>query len=194
MKNIFAVLFAAALISAAAHAGERTLFGGRVEHGGFGGPYVKFTQVNGQFGLLVGGRGAWVINHVFAIGGGGCGLANNVDSGRPDSLLSFGYGGGILEWIIRSDEVLHFTAETLIGGGGIGLFQEDQANSGNRDHHSDGVFVLEGAANLELNVATWFRVAAGVGYRMVSGVEIAGLENSDFSGPAATLMLKFGKF
>jgi opacity protein-like surface antigen len=194
MKKVLAVLLAAVLLAAVAHAGERILFGGQVEHGGFGGPYVKFTQINNQFGLLVGGRGAWIINHVLAIGGGGCGLANNVDSNRPDSLVSFGYGGGILEWIIRSDEVLHFTIETLIGGGGIGLFPDNQQDSGSRDQHSDGVFVMEAAANLELNVATWFRADAGLGYRLVSGVEIAGLTNSDFSGPAATLMLKFGKF
>jgi hypothetical protein len=54
-------------------AGDETLFSGNVEHGGFGGPVVKFTQIKDEFGVLVGGRGGWIINHSFVLGAGGYG-------------------------------------------------------------------------------------------------------------------------
>lgn len=57
---------------------EKTLLEGEVSHGGFGGPAVKFTSVNGDFGIMVGGRGGWIIDHTFVIGGGGYGLLNDI--------------------------------------------------------------------------------------------------------------------
>ncbi|NIN69246.1 MAG: hypothetical protein GTO63_32105, partial [Anaerolineae bacterium] len=51
-----------------------TLIEGDVRHGGFGGPVVKFTEVNNEFGVLVGGRGGWIINDSFVLGAGGYGL------------------------------------------------------------------------------------------------------------------------
>ena len=32
---------------------------------------VKFTEIDGEFGVLVGGRGGWIINDSFVIGAGG---------------------------------------------------------------------------------------------------------------------------
>jgi hypothetical protein len=128
------------------------------------------------------------------IGGGGYGLVNDVESGRPDTLISFGYGGGELEWIIRSNYLLHATLQTLIGAGGIRLGHHPYNGSENDHHSGDGVFVGELNANLEVNVTTWFRVAAGAGYRLVSGVNTTGLSNSDFSGGQGMITLKFGKF
>ena len=40
------------------------------------GPAIRFTQIDGDFGVLVGGRGEWIINHRFVLGGGGYGLTN----------------------------------------------------------------------------------------------------------------------
>ena len=32
------------------------------------GPAIRFTQIDGDFGVLVGGRGGWIINHRFVLG------------------------------------------------------------------------------------------------------------------------------
>lgn len=181
------------LLSTPASATERTLIIGQVEHGGFGGPVVKFTQINQKFGVLVGGRGGWIINHTFVIGGGGYGLVNQVNADVPDTTISFGYGGGELEYIVRSDDVLHFTLQTLIGAGAVDLMEKDFVSS-QSDHRADAVFVGELNANLELNVTPWFRLNFGAGYRLVSGVNTPGLSNSDLGGPTGALTLKFGKF
>ena len=31
------------------------------------GPAIRFTQIDGDFGVLVGGRGGWIINHRFVL-------------------------------------------------------------------------------------------------------------------------------
>jgi len=59
---------------------------------------------------------------------------------------------------------------------------------------TDFVFVLEPAVCAELNITNWFRLNAGVSYRLVAGIEQVGLSDSDFSGLNATLTFKFGRF
>lgn len=183
------------------YAQEETLMGnGDIEHGGFGGPVVKFTQVKNEFGVLVGGRGGWIINHCFVIGGGGYGLANNVDANNfyfgAKPFINFGYGGVELEYIIQSDRLLHFSVYTLIGGGGVSyrnsLWDDDYWDDW--DVPSDAFFVFEPAANVELNIISFLRINVGVSYRFISGVELDDLKNSDLAGPSAILTLKFGKF
>ena len=59
---------------------------------------------------------------------------------------------------------------------------------------SDFVFVVEPAINAELNIIKWFRVDAGLSYRLVLDVSQVGLDSGDFSGLTAVLTLKFGNF
>jgi hypothetical protein len=164
---------------------ERTLIRGGFESGGFGAPVVKFSQLDGEFALFVGGRGGWIINHTFVLGGGGYGLVNDIDTnGDGVRDLEMGYGGFELEYINRSDKLIHFTAYLLIGGGGLsGLAVLEES-----------VFVLEPALNGELNVTDYFRFHAGAGYRWVSGVDSPGVDSSDLSSFYAQITLKFGTF
>jgi hypothetical protein len=180
---------------------EETLIGnGEVSHGGFGGPMVKFTQVKNEFGVLVGGRGGWIINHSFVIGGGGYGLVNNIEANNlyfgTKPFINLGYGGVELEYIIQSDRLIHFSVYTLVGAGGVSyrnsLWDDDYRNDLNVT--SDAFFVLEPTANVELNIISFFRINAGVSYRFISGVELDDLRNSDLAGPSAILTLKFGTF
>jgi hypothetical protein len=48
--------------------------------------------------------------------------------------------------------------------------------------------------NAEVNITRWFHLNAGVSYRVVSGVGQERLTDSDFSGAAAALHFKFGRF
>lgn len=172
---------------------EQTLLNGEIESGWFGGPVVKFTQINGRYGMLSGGRGGWIINHTFVLGGGGYGLSNHIAADRfsnDPADLQFEYGGGEFEWILRSDHLIHYSLQTLIGGGSLKLENQDPQNSQGDDH----LFVVELNANVELNVVAWFRLGAGAGYRFVQGVDIPGLSNADLGGPTGILTFKFGKF
>ena len=182
---------------------EQTIFKGEVESGGlFGGPVVKFTSINDQSAVMVGGRGGWVINHSFVIGGGGYGVVTEVDA--PAGVMpeegpldiELGYGGFELEYIIRPNSLAHFSVYTFIGCGSARYVKDvgPVTESNEQVGESDLVFVLEPALNGELNVTKWFRLNAGVSYRLVNGIDLEGLKDSDFSGMAATLTLKFGTF
>jgi hypothetical protein len=184
MKRLLTIAVLLALASPAL-AQERTLVSGGFESGGFGAPVVKFSQVDGEFALFVGGRGGWIINHAFVVGGGGYGLTNDIDT-NDDGVrdLELGYGGLELEYVNSSDALIHFTAYLLIGGGGLsGTSVLEEA-----------VFVLEPALNGELNVTDYFRFHAGAGFRWVSGVDSPGVDGSDLSSFYAQVTLKFGTF
>lgn len=185
-----------------ASAQEETLLTGDMESGGFGAPVLKYTSINGQNTLMIGGRGGWIINHSFVIGAGGYGTATEVDAPAgvypmEDPLdLHFGYGGFELEYIFNPLALGHFSIYLLIGGGSSN-FARDLGHY-NEDNHmigeDDFVFVVEPAVNGELNITDWFHLSAGVSYRFVTGVEQERLENSDFSGITGNLTFKFGSF
>ena len=184
------------LLTFSAFAQEETLIGNSIESGGFGGPVVKFSTVNGSTGILVGGRGGWIINHTFILGGGGYGLANNVKAKtlgpNGERYLNFGYGGLELEYVSDSDRLLHFSFMTLIGGGGLGWRDENLRAGMSSDNET--FFILEPAAAATLNVTKFFRISAGVSYRYISGIESSASTNSDLSGPSVVLTFRFGKF
>ena len=179
---IVLVLLTSSSLSAAQ---EKTLLGGGLESGGFGAPVVKFSDVGGDFAVFAGGRGGWIINHTLVLGGGGYGVANALgDFDFPfERGIEFGYGGFEVEYINRSDELVHFSICTLIGAGGATYLFD----------RTDTVFVLEPAANLMLNVTSFFRIGAGGGYRFVTAADLD-LTNSDLSAPFGVLTFKFGSF
>jgi hypothetical protein len=112
-KNLLIFIFLVLVIPFSAFAEEKTIVGDGVDHGGYGGPVLKFMSLGGDLGVIVGGRGGWIINHTFVIGGGYYGLANNITIDGND--LQMEYGGFELEYMWRSDSVLHFTIHTGIG-------------------------------------------------------------------------------
>lgn len=180
----------------------QTLFGSDVSHGGFGGPVVKFSDVNGDLGVWVGGRGGWIINfdrnHAISLGGGGYGLATehrvpDPEFGEPDTdyYALTGYGGFEMEYTNCSYELAHLTLSALIGGGGLMARERDFSDV---DNHYDHYFVFEPGANLEINVTDFFRLMAGISYRLTSGIGSAGFTDDDFSGLNGTITFKFGKF
>ena len=205
MKYLLCLLIV--LCTCSVFAQEQTLIGSSdVEHGGYGALVVKFTSINNDLGVLVGGRGGWIINHAFAIGGAGYGLANNVraNSVGPfgQEFVDLGYGGLDLEFIANSDDLLHFSVHALIGAGAVG-FRYGIGDNGdawnnlygnNGPNRYDAFFVVEPGINLDLNVITWFRVSLGAGYRHISGVSSDVSSNAKLSGPSGMLTFRFGKF
>lgn len=195
--TIVSVISIFCMVAIPAVAQEQTLISGDIESGGFGGPVLKVTEFRDDVGLLVGGRGGWIINHAFVIGGGGYGLTTNIDAPVFDHYLNVGYGGGIIEYIVLSDKLIHLSVNALIGGGGVNYRQRDWDDwdwDGNWYDDTDDFFVAEPGVDLMLNVSKIFRVGVGVSYRYVNGVDIRGLSDSDMSGLSATFTLKFGKF
>lgn len=202
MKNIAILLIGFCAMPLCAR--EQTLFSGTMDHGGYGGPVVKFSQIgpNQDVGVLVGGQGGWIINHSFVVGGGGYGLTNDVNAdwydirtydGEPQPyVLDFGYGGLLLAFISNSDDLIHYEVFGLFGGGGANYRLKNQVPHNNND--SDGLFVAEPGANIMLNVTPYFRIGVGGSYRYVQGVDLVGLDDGDLSGMSGHIVFKFGAF
>jgi hypothetical protein len=185
-KLIF--IFLILVFTAGASSQEQTLVGDKIESGGFGGMVFKATNINGQSAMFVGGRGGWIINHSFAFGGGGYGLVTNVninshDASQGTTNLEMSYGGMDFEYILSSNDLIHFSAGLLLGSGNI---------SDKYEH--DPFFVLEPSMQGNLNVTHFFRIAAGASYRYVSSVKSVIVTNADLSGLSAIFELEFGTF
>ena len=184
------------LLSVSVMAQEETLSGGTLENGGYGALLTQVGQINGSTGFFMGGQGAWIINHRIGLGGKGYVLINIVEVNGLDNVkLKFGCGGGLIEYVIASDKLLHGNINCMIGGGGVRYDPIDYSDPHPEiDYSEDGVFVLELGADLILNVAKKFRIGIGASYRIVSGVNYAELSNSDLNGFSGHLVLKFGAF
>ncbi|MEX0772309.1 MAG: hypothetical protein WD038_04030 [Balneolales bacterium] len=180
----------------------QTLFNNDVAHGGAGGPMVSFSDIDGELGVWVGGRGGWIINfdnnHAITLGGGGYGLVTehgvpDADFGDPDTdYFAFNsYGGFVFEYTNRSYSLVHPTVSVLLGAGGLEISDRDFNET---DHNSDQYFVFEPNANLELNITDFFRIGVGASYRLTNGINRAGFSDSDFSGLNGLITLKFGSF
>jgi hypothetical protein len=185
MKKLLIIVFIVFMaVPFALNADAKTLVPENFESGGYGGPAFKFTTIDGQFSFLMGGGGAWLINHRISIGGMGFGLTSDLSSGGRDIDMSYGgFNGG---YVFFPDSVVHFTAHATIGWGEVSLTGPAE---------SDNFLVIEPSLDAEVNLVTWVRLCAGVSYRIVSGVSgITGINNSDLSGLAGTIFIKFGLF
>ena len=180
-----------------AFAQEETLINGPIESGGFGGPVIKIGSLNGEVAMLVGGRGGWIVNHSFIIGGGGYGLVNNVKAKVPgpygERYLNFGYGGLELEYVSEPHRLINFSFQTLIGAGGLS-WRDPDVRVGMSNSNDDTFFIVEPGVNATLNVTTYFRISGGISYRYISGVQSPAAGNPDLSGPSGVLTFRFGKF
>ena len=82
----------------------KTLFGDKhISHGGYGAITVNYSQIDNKDAIMIGGRGAWIIGHGFALGFAGTGFLNDYhysDALHSNVNLAGGYGGILLEPII----------------------------------------------------------------------------------------------
>ncbi len=202
MKRMILCLLVLYVAVSASGREEETLLSGPVTSGGFGGPVVKMTRMQDSFGVLVGGRGGWIINHTLSLGGGGYGLVSRIRApggggALEDPVLRIGYGGFEIGYTPRSDRLMHPALFLLIGGGSAGTresWEEDLDDDWQDDPSLDSFFILEPGVAIELNVTRFMRVDAGGSFRFVSGLEKDGLTESAIGGPSAVLTFKFGSF
>ena len=118
-----------------------TLFGGEIESGGYGGPLIQFGQINGESGIFVGGQGGWIIDHRLVLGLKGYGLVNETKvDGFPDLKLEFGCGGALLEYIISSDNLVHYSVHGMIGAGAVRYSVKDYGDGDEGVSYNEDVF------------------------------------------------------
>lgn len=215
MKKIFSLIIVLSIgFSLYAQRDERnnheiyTLFGNnRFSSGGYGGFGAGYTIIDGKDAITTTGRAAWVIGHGLALGVAGTGFVNDYhyDAGIDENVnLAGGYGGFLIEPILLGRSPVHLAFPIVAGLGGIAYTRstwtgDPWAYTDSWVEDMDTYLIFEPGVELEFNILRFFRLAAGVTYRMTSPISLIesepGLVASDvLDGFSAGITFKFGKF
>jgi hypothetical protein len=145
-----------------------------------------------------------VIGHSFSFGIGAIGLIpdltlQNKFEGQEVWVYG-GYGGFWLEPTLFSRQAVHLTFPIMLGAGGIAYESADYIlGNGSPINHEyrttyDAFLVAEPGARVEVNVAKFFRISAGVSYRWTEDLQLDSTPSDAFTGWSGGLGLKFGSF
>lgn len=184
-----------------------SLFSTKQTFGAYFGFNSKYTKINNQEALLLGGEWNMVVSHSLNLGFQGFGLVNPVTSNAQfadssTSSLSMGYGGVNIEPVILSRKVVHMSFPVFLGFGGVAErsskdFDESLNSSTYKEGNtiaSDFILVAEPGAQVELNVFKWMRLGVGASYRFTGGVELPNFSSKELDGFSANMNLRLGWF
>jgi hypothetical protein len=164
-----------------------TASGGTSVSGWFLAPTFGTTVSGDRVAYTPGLRGGVYLNKRFAIGVTAQGLVNSETKIEDDSVRNLGtYGGLLLQYIWRSNQLVHGTVESTIGDG-----RWCAAGAGGSCSH---FLIFEPVASVEINLAKHVRLASGVGYRFAVTGSGEGSSGRDLSGLAIRSSLIFGSF
>lgn len=159
------------------------------DFGGLIGLEFRFGDMMNEYAALAGIRGAVVLKRRVYLGLGGVGLVtdNALVGVAPAPLqpLRMGYGGLLIGYMIPTRSMVQFSVDLLLAGGGVSVEEGDD---------TDGIFVYEPTAAVELKLARMVRLRAGAGYRFVGDVDLAGIGDSDLRGPVGTFAIQLEWF
>ncbi len=204
------IIYTLLLLSTSAFAQDRngeyrTLFGGDgiKSHGGYGAVSTGYSRIANRDAILIGGHGAWLIDHRIGIGISGTGF---MTERRHDAvldnryLLAGGYGGLRLEYILMPNSPIHLSIPMVVGAGGVGYSRSNVDFEINNAVDSHGFFLFEPGIELELNVIKLMRISFGASYRFTSDVSLKYADANRIVGTDAlrgfsgSISFKFGKF
>lgn len=180
----------------------KTLMGRNRQGGAYLGITTGYSAIDGKHAVLFGGRLAWIANKSLGIGIGGTGFINEYHyepSIDREVFLAGGYGGIYIEPIILPRSPVHLSFPVLFGAGGISYVSADYNFSGNFIEDSDPFLIIEPAAEIELNMSRFFRLALGASYRFPTPFDIGTsgtsfVRASSLRGWSYMVSFKFGKF
>ena len=190
MKSIF--LAVAILISVQLPAQQmQTLLGSskaRVS-GAYGAAVHKFSSIDNQSAVMLGGYGGVVFSSRLLIGAGAFTLLNGRSieiENVPDTYRQLTTIGAFAEFTLRPERAIHVTGQLMVGGA-LRSEQVRLPGDGQATLKSGGSFFVEPGILAEVNVTSWFRAGAGASFRFVPGASV-------YTGAATQFTLKFGKF
>lgn len=179
-----AVLIVATILSVFAQK-EQTILGssGLRFSGAWGTSTTNLTFYGDESSVTTGGYGGLEFGKALLVGWGG--FSNSSDFKIVESAtdnIRLNYNGLVLGYAPKAHNAIHLQFMLMTGGGNVRV----------SDEGSDGVFVVQPSAGVELNVLRWFRIGIDGGYRFVSGSDFTGFKDSDLSAPFGQLTFKFG--
>ena len=172
---------------------QQTLFNrSSFQIGGFGAPIIEFSDLNGNFGVSVGGGGGIMLDHFF-IGAYGLGSTHNIlediDADRYEVTLA--HGGLWLGYDFSPHRLIHVTS-SIRGGYGVLIFGlEDDFSYYDSE---DEILAFTPEIGIELNVNRFMKIGTTFGYRWVEDVDTAPYSSDAFDSYVGSFVIKFGAF
>ncbi len=170
-----------------------TLFSKVERVSGFTGPFMSFSNLGGEFTHVMGGGAGIIINNQFLFGGYGMGSTTAIKQNSTtygDHEITMAHGGFFFAYVIKPKMLIHPVIGLHTGWGDVLLDSETY-----QVEQNDYVFILLPVAELEINMAQFFKIGVGVSYRTVFGIKnLEGYTNDNFSGMAAFISFKLGWF
>jgi len=221
LKNLCGVLLTSILLPLGINAQDEevsTLFRGykRYDTDYYVALETKFSQLDKDLGLHLGGKIGVIFNNTFSISGAGYGLLPTAkisfecpiqghETEKSNNYWSGGYGGLFFEYINSPNRLLHFTANTFIGCGRVtyknlnnffGNQNEYFSKKRDFEHPSSIILILEPGLTAELNMTKFFKMSIGISYRYAPNFKLMYEEklvpNTFFNGYSINLVFKFG--
>lgn len=180
-----------------------TLSHNNARSGGYGALVLKGSKFRDESILIMGIRGAWLINQSLGFGLDLNGILplstyDDIDpEGIDNGILTGGYGGFLLEPVLWPNKIVHVTIPLSIGAGWLGYIEdwENHKYDYHGDLYDDDVFwYIEPGVNVEINVTRFFRVNAGVSKRFSQGLTLINTPADAFDKINYAITLKFGGF
>lgn len=174
--------------------------------GGYGEPFGGGTQLNNDWGVMIGIKGGMVFNRHFAFGPVAkvyAGLwefkGNNLNYNEEANLeLYMGSIGLFLEYTVKMESPIHITIPVNILVGGATINEDISYGYSEKEDtfevESSGLFLIEPEINIDFNIAKFFIPNLKVGYRFAMGSTLVNVTDQELSGVYFGLGLKFGKF
>lgn len=160
-------------------------------------PNMQVGPVAGESTIFGTFKAAVVFNHKFVIGGMASFSISEINpqlTNQPENTyFDIRMGWLVMEYVLSSSKLVHFTFPLTIWGGEVELGRDDESSSS--PFGENNFLFIEPGAMLEINVHENVRLNTGLTYRIVaSDVDYQGLNNTDLSGLTANVGLKFGIF
>ena len=192
MKLIYTTLLAGILCLGMAQAQE-VLITRDARISGMGGPILEIGSINGSVGVSSGGAGALLVDNFF-VGAYGLGTASygTTTWNNENYDIRLDHGGIWIGYFSDMIKLVHLQASLK---GGIGTaYLDSERDRFQFNEERDQIFSLQPEIGASVNVTHFFKITGGVGYRWISGVNLANLQNRDFSSPTFSLGFMFGWF
>jgi hypothetical protein len=180
----------------------KTLLGHDRGGGGYCSFSTGYSTINNMDAIMFGGRFSWMASHSMGIGMGATGFMNEFHyepSIDRDVFLTGGYGGLYIEPIIFPRLPVHLSFPVLLGFGGISFISVDNDFNENFLEDSKAFLLIEPAAEFELNLTRFLRLAVGASYRLPTPFDVGlpgsySIDVKSLRTVSYIVTLKLGKF
>jgi hypothetical protein len=166
----------------------------------FGAGTVQYIKMFNTNCVVLGARGAWVIDQKYVLGFGIYNNITNIDKqiacyNNQSYKIGVNYGGLELGYIQRINQSIRFNFSMLLAGGGVYLNNTNPKGSPLSPYGLD-YLVWQPEGTIETDITSLIHVSLGASYHLISSmvVNYYGISANDVKGLSGIFTIKIGTF